>query len=73
VASTSFVPILEGPTIEYEDRRHDYGETRIVAAGTYKGEYFTVVYTPRGDAFHIITAWRSGRRTREEYKKRYPG
>jgi uncharacterized DUF497 family protein len=65
--------IFDGPTIEYEDARHDYGETRIVATGEYKGEYFTVVYTRRGDALHIITAWRTGRGARDRYQKRVAG
>jgi uncharacterized DUF497 family protein len=64
--------ILEGPTIEYEDRRHDYGETRVVATGEYKGEYFTIVYTQQEDAFRIITAWRAGRQARHRHQKRYP-
>jgi uncharacterized protein len=65
--------IFEGPTLEHGDKRHDYGERRVVATGAHKGEYFTVVYTPREDAFHIITAWRTGRKSRHRYQERYPG
>ncbi len=64
--------IFEGPTVEYEDHRHDYGERRLIATGEYKGAYYTIVYTPRGDAFHIITAWRAGRRARHRHQKRHP-
>src|SRR5437899_1030069 len=72
------VLIFRRPTIVSEDRRHDYGEARYVALGSYEGEYFYVVYTRRQDPatgediVHVITAWRAGRRGRRRYRERYP-
>ena len=63
--------ILRGDTLIEEDKRHDYGETRYIATGEYEGEYFTVVYTAREDAFRVITAWRTGRRARHRHQERY--
>jgi len=61
--------LAENPFI-IEDTRHDYGERRFIAIGAFKGERFTVVYTPRRDPetgediVHVITAWRGGRKPR---------
>ena len=36
--------VFDGPTVEVEDRRADYGERRIVAIGLADGLHLTVVY-----------------------------
>src|SRR5687767_5853944 len=70
--------ILQGPVLISEDARHDYGEKRYIAIGTYDGEYFTLVYTPRKDQtsgediFRVITAWRTGGRARHRYQNLFP-
>ena len=61
--------ILIGPHLSYEDTRHDYGETRIIATGEVEGEFYTIVYTQDGDAFRIVTAWRAGRRARRGFEE----
>jgi uncharacterized DUF497 family protein len=66
--------IFNGPTLEREDRRKDYGERRVVATGIADGIHLTVVYTDRlgGDEQilrRIISAHRSHRRERATYKK----
>ena len=65
--------VFEGPTLEADDRRMDYGERRIVAMGL----HLTVVYTDRdrkgGDPVRrIISARRSNRREREVYQRAIP-
>ena len=64
--------IFEGPTLERDDRRQDYGERRIVAVGLAQGIPLTVVYTDRrsGDRVErrIISARRSNGREREAYE-----
>ena len=65
--------VFEGPTLEVQDRRQDYGEARIVAIGIAQGIALTVVYTDRQDASadfvrRIISARRSNRREREAYQ-----
>ncbi len=63
--------ILEGPTLEREDARRDYGERRIVAMGLAQGLAVTVVYTDRtesGEAVRrIISARLSDRHERQAY------
>ena len=41
--------VFEGPTLEREDTRRDYGERRIVAIGLAQGIALTVVCTDRPD------------------------
>jgi hypothetical protein len=40
--------LFDGPTIEVDDRRRDYGERRIVAYGNVAGRVMVCVYTWRG-------------------------
>ena len=40
--------LFDGPTIEVDDRRRDYGERRIVAYGNVAGRVMVCVYTLRG-------------------------
>lgn len=66
--------IFEGPTLEREDSRRDYGERRVIALGEASRIGLTVVYTDRagvGDGVvrRIISARVSSRREREAYKK----
>ena len=66
--------VFDGPTVEVEDRRQDYGERRVVAIGMADGVRLTVVYTDRttGKAEtvrRIISARRSNRREREVYQQ----
>ena len=63
--------IFDGPTLEREDQRRDYGETRVVAVGLAQGVALTVVYTDRVEAGavvrRIISARLSNRRERQAY------
>jgi uncharacterized DUF497 family protein len=65
--------IFEGPTLEKQDRRRDYGEVRIVATGLADEIALTAVYTDRIDedgerVRRIISARRSNRRERQAYQ-----
>ncbi|HUE87120.1 MAG TPA: BrnT family toxin [Vicinamibacterales bacterium] len=65
--------IFEGPTLQKQDRRHDYGELRVVAIGLADGFALTIVYTDRLDdrvetIRRIISARRSNRRERQAYQ-----
>jgi len=62
--------IFENPVLTKIDDREDYGEERIIALGHVSGEYFTLVYTPRGDKTRLITAWKAGNNGEKEYKNR---
>lgn len=59
--------IFEGRVVEWEDRRRDYGETRMVAVGRVGTRFLTVVYVDRGDLRRIISAWPSNRKEREQW------
>ena len=47
--------VFEGRTLEVEDTRRDYGETRIICYGYLMGRMVVVGYTPRGNARHIFS------------------
>jgi uncharacterized DUF497 family protein len=60
--------IFEGPIVEREDDRFDYGEVRVYAIGLVNGLEITVIYTDRDkDERHIISAWRSEPHERRTY------
>jgi len=66
--------IFDGPTLEKEDRRRNYGERRMIAVGLTQGIVLTVVYTDRriGPASvvrRIISARRSNRGERKAYER----
>jgi len=66
--------VFEGPTLEREDDRRDYGERRIVAIGLAQGIPLTVVFTDRTEAGvvvvrRIISARLSNRRERQAYSQ----
>jgi uncharacterized DUF497 family protein len=65
--------IFDGPRIEEEDFRKNYGERRIVATGKIEDGIFVVVYTRRGESRRIISARPAKRNERDDYRKAYPG
>lgn len=66
--------IFDGPILEREDEREDYGERRVIAVGRADSLELTVVYTDRVDASgrlerRIISARRSNRHERQAYQE----
>ena len=64
--------IFDGPTLERDDKRRDYGERRVMAIGIADGLHLTVVYTDRliagtGVERRIISARRSNRGERKSH------
>jgi uncharacterized protein len=60
--------IFDGLTLEREDDRFDYGETRIYAIGLVDRLEITVIYTDRDDdERRIISAWRAEPHERRAY------
>ncbi len=47
--------IFEGITVEIEDLRKDYGESRIICYGLLQSRIVVVGYTPRGPVRHIFS------------------
>jgi uncharacterized DUF497 family protein len=65
--------IFDGPTLEKEDRRRDYGEPRVIAIGLAQGIALTIVYTDRLHAGQdterrLISARRSNRHERQAFE-----
>ncbi len=54
--------VFDGPTVDFQDGRKDYGEPRFVTAGHLRGRMMVVVWTPRGDARHIISMRKANER-----------
>ena len=47
--------VFDGTTVEIEDRRRSYGETRIICYGLLAGRLVVIGYTPRGAARHVFS------------------
>ena len=47
--------VFAGTTVEIEDRRKDYGESRIICYGLLEGRMVVVGYTPRGAVRHVFS------------------
>ena len=50
-----------------EDTRRDYGERRFQAIGFIGGRLHVLVFTPRGEAVHVISLRRANGRERNRY------
>ena len=70
IAFETAAKIFDGPTVEFEDRRRDYREARVIAFGEAEGRILGVVYVRRGDRIRIISARRASRREREFYHEK---
>lgn len=63
--------IFDGPYIEEEDRRRDYGETRFVATGPiaeFGGRVCVVVYSWRGSTRRIVSFRKANDREVRKYR-----
>jgi uncharacterized DUF497 family protein len=47
--------VFAGPVCDEEDLRVDYGESRFVTFGYLRDRMVVIVWTPRGDARHVIS------------------
>ena len=47
--------VFAGVTLEMEDTRKDYGETRMICYGHLAGRLVVVGYAPRGDDQHVFS------------------
>lgn len=54
--------IFAGVTLEVEDIRKDYGETRVICYGLLLGRLVVVGYTPRGADRHIFSMRKANER-----------
>ena len=63
--------VLAGDTITIEDDRRDYGEPRYISIGHLKGRMVIVAWTPRDDAWRIISMRKANDREKERYASRF--
>jgi hypothetical protein len=47
--------VFRGITVEIEDRRRNYGETRIICYGLLAGRLVVIGYAPRGAVRHVFS------------------
>ena len=56
------VQVFAGVTVEMEDTRKDYGESRVICYGLLAGRMVVVGYTPRGACRHIFSIRKANER-----------
>jgi uncharacterized DUF497 family protein len=62
--------VFAGQTLVLEDRRRDYGEARYQTIGFLAGRMVMIVWTPRGDARHVISMRKCNAREQAKFKPR---
>ena len=65
--------VFAGPTLTAEDRRVEYGEVRFQSIGFLEGRMVMIVWTPRGDARHVISMRKCNDREQARYAHRFEG
>ncbi len=62
--------VFAGRELTAEDVRRDYGERRFQTVGHIAGRMVMVVWTPRGDARHVISMRKCNDKEQSRYQKR---
>ncbi|HET7679173.1 MAG TPA: BrnT family toxin [Xanthobacteraceae bacterium] len=62
--------VFAGLTIDIPDLRHDYGEPRTISVGHLHARMVIVVWTPRGNARHVISMRKANDREKARYGQR---
>ena len=60
--------IFDGPTLEFADKCHAYGEMRVKAIGAIDDEAYVAIYTDRHGVRRIISARRASRKERKQWQ-----
>ena len=61
--------LLLGFTVQWVDRRRDYGEIRVIAVGEIGEREFCCVFARRGEVIRPISLRRASRKERNVYKE----
>ncbi|PZA10239.1 BrnT family toxin [Rhodopseudomonas palustris] len=64
------VEVFAGQCIHIPDKRRDYGEERIITVGKLLGRMVIVVWTPRGEARHVISMRKANDREKARFGQR---
>ncbi|MEO6320362.1 MAG: BrnT family toxin [Polaromonas sp.] len=59
--------VFAGPTLDQQDGRADYGESRTISMGLLDGRVVVLVWTPRGEARRIISMRYANERERKNF------
>jgi hypothetical protein len=62
--------VFAGSTFDQADNRHDCGEIRIVTVGRLDARMVIVVWTPRGEARHVMSMRKANEREKARYRDR---
>jgi len=60
--------VFSGVTLEMEDLRHNYGETRVICYGLLEGRMVVVGYTLRGADRHVFSMRKANEREQVRIK-----
>lgn len=63
--------VFAGLTLTVQDTRKDYGEDRFQTVGYLATRMVMVVWTPRGEARHVISMRKCNDREKAIYQKRF--
>jgi uncharacterized DUF497 family protein len=61
--------VFAGSHVTRKDARLDYGEERLVTVGLLRGRMVVMVWTPRGEARHMISMRKANEREQERYRR----
>lgn len=59
--------VFEGRVTEWEDKRFEYGEERIICFGYLRGRAVVIGYVQRGDTRHIFSMRKANERERQKF------
>jgi uncharacterized DUF497 family protein len=59
---TDATMVFAGVTLDIEDTRKNYGETRVICYGLLEGRMVVVGYTPRGADRHVFSMRKANER-----------
>lgn len=62
--------VFDGFCLTFEDRRFDYGETRLITMGLLDGRLVVIAHTARGESTRIISMRLATRHEQKTYQKR---
>jgi uncharacterized DUF497 family protein len=62
--------VFAGLTLDFEDTRKDYGETRMITVGHLRGRMVVVVWTERDGSRRIISMRKANAEEQEAYRQR---
>jgi uncharacterized DUF497 family protein len=63
--------VFRGDTLDFPDARRDYGELRMLTVGHLRGRMVIVIWTPRGNARHVISMRKANAREKARFGKRF--